>query len=100
MSEQQVLVTGACGEIGQALVQGLAKTGRIQNSHSGFYAACQIRSKIFQQNMYKGIWFTRSKLFTITISILFFISRHRFHRRPKWPRKRRIASTWKARCNC
>ncbi len=27
MSEQQVLVTGACGEIGQALVQGLAKSG-------------------------------------------------------------------------
>ncbi len=27
MSEKQVLVTGACGEIGQALVQGLAKRG-------------------------------------------------------------------------
>src|SRR3970282_2547358 len=27
MSEQQVLVTGACGEIGQALVQELAKKG-------------------------------------------------------------------------
>ncbi|MDI6768560.1 MAG: NAD-dependent epimerase/dehydratase family protein [Anaerolineales bacterium] len=27
MSEQSVLVTGACGEIGQALVQGLAKRG-------------------------------------------------------------------------
>ena len=27
MSEQQVLVTGACGEIGQALVQELAKRG-------------------------------------------------------------------------
>ena len=27
MSDKQVLVTGACGEIGQALVQGLAKRG-------------------------------------------------------------------------
>ncbi len=27
MSEKQVLVTGACGEIGQALVQGLVKRG-------------------------------------------------------------------------
>src|SRR5258706_5895483 len=27
MSEQQVLVTGACGEIGQALVQELSKRG-------------------------------------------------------------------------
>ena len=27
MSEKQVLVTGACGEIGQALVQELAKRG-------------------------------------------------------------------------
>ena len=27
MPDKQVLVTGACGEIGQALVQGLAKRG-------------------------------------------------------------------------
>ena len=27
MTEKLVLVTGACGEIGQALVQGLAKKG-------------------------------------------------------------------------
>ena len=27
MSEKQVLITGACGEIGQALVQGLAARG-------------------------------------------------------------------------
>ncbi len=27
MTEKLVLVTGACGEIGQALVQGLAKQG-------------------------------------------------------------------------
>ena len=26
MTEKLVLVTGACGEIGQALIQGLAKT--------------------------------------------------------------------------
>jgi nucleoside-diphosphate-sugar epimerase len=30
MSEKQVLVTGACGEIGQALVQGLAQRGGFQ----------------------------------------------------------------------
>ena len=27
MTEKQVLVTGACGEIGQALIQGLARQG-------------------------------------------------------------------------
>ncbi len=54
MSEKQVLVTGACGEIGQALVQGLAQRGGYRIVTADFMPLPELDQKPFSGTCARG----------------------------------------------
>ncbi|MCK7520462.1 MAG: hypothetical protein MZV64_23625 [Ignavibacteriales bacterium] len=49
-----MLVTGACGEIGQALVQGLATQGGYQDRHRATWLRCPTASRHCRRNTSQG----------------------------------------------
>ncbi len=83
MADKTVLVTGACGEIGQALVQELSKRGGYQNRNGRYRAFARDDQKFSERSTYRGIWSIRSRLFTIMISIPSFTWPPRFRRKLK-----------------
>jgi len=99
MTEKLVLVTGACGEIGQALVQGLARQGGYKIVTADL-APLPDSIKAMSAEHAQGDLVYKIKPSMIMISMWSFIWRLRFRRRRKYPARTRIASTWKVRCSC
>ena len=54
MSDETVLVTGACGEIGQALVQELSKRGRLSHCDGGYDASAGYHQEFIRRARARG----------------------------------------------
>ena len=98
MSETSILVTGACGEIGQALVQSLAKRGfRIVTAD---LVPLPETIKSLPTEHIQGDLVNRIKIFYDYGFDIIFHRQPRSPRKPKWRPRKPTASTWKAQCNC
>jgi threonine 3-dehydrogenase len=74
MSEKLVLVTGACGEIGQALVQGLAKRGGYRIVTTDLFPAAESIQPLVAEHLQGDMVFKVKQFYAYDFDIIFHLA--------------------------
>jgi threonine 3-dehydrogenase len=74
MSEKLVLVTGACGEIGQALVQGLAKRGGYRIVTTDLFPAAEAIQPLVAEHLQGDMVFKVKQFYAYDFDIIFHLA--------------------------